>query len=108
MAGARAAERSGDREVLTLLLELLSEAQRELGRVAQARETAARALDMARQTGDRVHEGSIECRLGRLWVADPPVAEGHLLRGLAIARQLDDWGCPDLTDRAGGSVRLPA
>jgi tetratricopeptide (TPR) repeat protein len=89
-AGAVAAERSGDRMLLVLLLEYLSGAQQELGRVEQARETAARALDMARQTGDRVHEGSIESRLGRLWAADPPVAEGHLLRGLAIARQLDD------------------
>jgi tetratricopeptide (TPR) repeat protein len=89
-AGAVAAERSGDRMLLALLLEYLSGAQQELGRVEQAQETAARALDMARQTGDRVHEGSIEWRLGRLWATDPPVAEGHLLRGLAISRQLDD------------------
>ncbi len=89
-AGAAAAERSGDRGLLALLLEWLSDAQQELGRVGQARETAARALELARQGGDRVHEGSIEARLGRLWAADPPVAEGHLLRGLAIARPLDD------------------
>jgi tetratricopeptide (TPR) repeat protein len=89
-AGAAAAERSGDRGLLALLLEWLSDAQQELGRVGQARETATRALELARQAGDRVHEGSIETRLGHLWAADPPVAEGHLLRGLAIARQLDD------------------
>jgi tetratricopeptide (TPR) repeat protein len=89
-AGAAAAERSGDLGLLGVLLEHLSDAQEQLGRVGQARETAGRALDMARQAGDRVHEGSIEWRLGRLWAADPPMAERHLLRGLAIARRLDD------------------
>jgi tetratricopeptide (TPR) repeat protein len=89
-AGAAAAERSGDRGLLGVLIEQLSDAQRELGRVGQARETAARALELARQAGDRGHEGSIEWRLGRLWAADPPVAEGHLLRALAIASQRDD------------------
>jgi len=34
---------------------------------------------------------------------------GLLAGGLWQRRQqLDAWGCPALTDRAGGSVRLPA
>jgi hypothetical protein len=88
--GATAAERTGNHQVLAMLLEALSDAQEQLGRVGQARETAARALAVARRPGGRIHEGWMELRLSRLWAADPPVAEGHLLRGLTIARQLDD------------------
>jgi tetratricopeptide (TPR) repeat protein len=88
--GAAAAEGTGDHQLLAMLLEALSDAQEKLGRVGQARETAARALEVARRPGGRVHEGWIELRLSRLWATDPPLAEGHLLRGLTIARQLDD------------------
>jgi hypothetical protein len=89
-AGAAAAERVGDQKLLAWLLVLRSAAQARLGRIGQARETAARALEAARQAGSRYHEGWAELRLGGLWATDPPVAEAHLLRGLAIARQLDD------------------
>jgi len=88
-SGVAAAERAGDRELLAWLLDRLSRAQQRLGRVTQARVTAARALQVARQTGSRTPEGWIERRLGDLWITEPPVAEGHLLRGLAIASQLD-------------------
>jgi hypothetical protein len=88
-AGAAAAERAGDHQPLAWLLVSLSAAQARLGRVGQARETAARVLEVARQAGSRIHEGWAELRLAGLWATDPPVAEAHLLRGLAIARQLD-------------------
>jgi hypothetical protein len=93
MAGAVMAERAGDHELLAWLLQALTDAQEHLGRVGQARATAAQALDAARRAGSRVQEGGIQLRLGRLWAAEgPQAAEGHLLRWLAIASQLDDGG----------------
>jgi tetratricopeptide (TPR) repeat protein len=92
-AGVAAADRAGDPRLHALLLELLSDAQESCGRLAQARDTAARALTIARQASYRETEGTAELRLGSLWAAqDPPAAAGHLLRALAIATQLDDHG----------------
>lgn len=97
-AGARAAagvgiplaERAGDRWLLTSLLQELSDAQWRLGQLEMARETAERAGDEARQAGNREGEGWVEMRLGVLWEGvDPQAAERHLLRGVAIASQLD-------------------
>lgn len=46
---------------------------------------------MALRTGRRYLQGSIELTLANLWIAEnPEVGEEHLLRGQAIARQLDD------------------
>jgi tetratricopeptide (TPR) repeat protein len=101
-AGVSAAERAGDHHGLVGLLRALGKTQEQLGQVGQARATLARALRVARNTGSRRGEGWSALELADLWGDDDPeAAEEHLLRGLAIARQLDIPGLG-----AGCHIRL--
>jgi hypothetical protein len=90
-AGTKAAELYGDPIQLVTMLWGLSKVQWRSGQKGPARETGARALEVALNAGHRYDEGWIALQLGKLWTADDPQgAEEYVLRALAIAHQLDE------------------
>jgi len=100
--------RIGDARRSTRLLVHFAEGLARLGRPAEAVPVLERALDLARQTGDRGREAHVRfvmgwCRLDR---GDVEAAEAAVVEGARLARAINHRGLEAVADRLRGLVRL--
>jgi DNA-binding CsgD family transcriptional regulator len=89
LEGQEAAEQSGQRTLLAYNLALESLVEAQLGRVARARATALRALELVPETGGRPGELVAASALGHLELAlgDPGAVVAQLEPGVTFARR---------------------
>jgi predicted ATPase len=101
-------DRIGDARRSTRLLVHFAEGLARLGRQKDAEPVLVRALDLARQTGDRGREANVRfvmgwCRLDR---GDVEAAETFVVEGARLARAINHRGLEAVADRLRGLVRL--